>query len=119
MSRSGQNGEAANFAIRSCPEGGRSYERKKRTRNGIVAIKAQTHMLARARYHMLQMHTPFEVARCCEQTVGVRGPTEHIQFDQKDTRDCTDRGSDHRMIGEVCWIILASEFIIRHPAVRA
>jgi transposase len=32
--------EAANFAIRSCPEAKRFYERKKRRRNVIVAIKA-------------------------------------------------------------------------------
>jgi transposase len=56
--------EAANFAIRTCPEARRFYERKKRTRNGIVAIKALAHKLARACYHMLQEHKPFEVTRC-------------------------------------------------------
>ena len=35
--------EAANFAIRTCPEARRFYERKKRARNGIVAIKALVH----------------------------------------------------------------------------
>jgi transposase len=56
--------EAANFAIRTCPEARRFYERKKRTRNGIVGIKALAHKLARACYHMLQEHKPFEVTRC-------------------------------------------------------
>jgi transposase len=56
--------EAANFAIRSCPEAKRFYERKKRARNGIVAIKALAHKLARACYYMLREHKRFEVTRC-------------------------------------------------------
>jgi transposase len=56
--------EAANFAIRSCPEARRFYERKKRARNRIVAIKALAHKLARACYHMLREHKPFEIVRC-------------------------------------------------------
>jgi len=56
--------EAANFAIRTCPEAKRFYERKKRARNRIVAIKALAHKLARACYHMLREYKPFEVARC-------------------------------------------------------
>ncbi|MPW23799.1 IS110 family transposase, partial [Paraburkholderia sp. CNPSo 3157] len=56
--------EAANFAIRSCPEARRFYERKKRARNAIVAIKALAHKLARACYHMLREHKSFEVTRC-------------------------------------------------------
>ena len=56
--------EAANFAIRSCPEARRFYERKKRARNGIVAIKALAHKLARACFHILREHKPFEVTRC-------------------------------------------------------
>jgi transposase len=56
--------EAANFAIRSCPEARRFYERKKRARNGIVAIKALAHKLARACYHMLREQKPFEITRC-------------------------------------------------------
>lgn len=56
--------EAAKFAIRSCPEARRFYERKKRARNGIVAIKALAHKLARACYHMLREHKPFEITRC-------------------------------------------------------
>ncbi|SIT51133.1 transposase [Paraburkholderia piptadeniae] len=56
--------EAANFAIRSCPEARRFYERKKHARNRIVAIKALAHKLARASYHILREHKPFEVTRC-------------------------------------------------------
>ncbi|MGF6971951.1 transposase [Paraburkholderia sp. JPY465] len=56
--------EAANFAIRSCPQARRFYERKKHTRNRIVAIKALAHKLARACYHMLREHKPFEIDRC-------------------------------------------------------
>ncbi len=56
--------EAANFALRYCPEAKRFYERKKRKTNGIVAIKALAHKLARACYHMLREQKPFDVARC-------------------------------------------------------
>ena len=56
--------EAANFALRYCPEAKRFYERKKRKTNGIVAIKAVAHKLARACYHMLREQKPFDVQRC-------------------------------------------------------
>lgn len=56
--------EAANFALRYCPEAKRFYERKKRSTNGIVAIKALAHKFARACYHMLREQTPFDVRRC-------------------------------------------------------
>ena len=56
--------EAANFAVRFCPEAKRFYERKKRRTNGIVAIKALAHKLARACYHMLRDQKPFDVKRC-------------------------------------------------------
>ena len=56
--------EAANFALRYCPEAKRFYERKKRKSNGIVAIKAIAHKLARACYHMLREQKPFDVQRC-------------------------------------------------------
>ena len=54
----------ANFALRYCPEAKRFYERKKRKSNGIVAIKAVAHKLARACYHMLREQKPFDVQRC-------------------------------------------------------
>ena len=56
--------EAANFARRYCPEAKRIYERKKAKTNNIVATKALAHKLARACYHMLREHKPFEVKRC-------------------------------------------------------
>ena len=56
--------EAANFALRYCPEAKRFYERKKRKANGIVAIKATAHKLARACYHILREQEPFDVTRC-------------------------------------------------------
>ena len=56
--------EAAHFSARYCPQAKRFYERKKRQRNGIVATKALAHKLARACYHMLRDHKPFEVQRC-------------------------------------------------------
>jgi transposase len=56
--------EAANFAMRYCPQAKSFYERKKRKTNGIVAIKALAHKLARACYHMLREQKPFDVNRC-------------------------------------------------------
>jgi len=56
--------EAANFAVRFCPEAKRFYERKKARTNGIVAIKAVAHKLARACFHMLREQKPFELKRC-------------------------------------------------------
>ncbi len=56
--------EAANFAVRFCPEAKRFYDRKKARTNGIVATKALAHKLARACYHMLKEQKPFDVARC-------------------------------------------------------
>lgn len=56
--------EAANFALRFCPQAKRFYERKKAKTNSIVAIKALAHKLARACYHMLREHKPFDVKRC-------------------------------------------------------
>jgi transposase len=56
--------EAANFAVRFCPEAKRFYERKKRKTNAIIAFKALAHKLARACYHMLREEKPFDVKRC-------------------------------------------------------
>ena len=56
--------EAANFAVRYCPQAKSFYERKKRRTNRIVATKALAHKLARACYHMLRDHKPFDVNRC-------------------------------------------------------
>ena len=56
--------EAANFAMRYCPQAKNFYERKKRKTNRILAIKALAHKLARACYHMLREQKPFDVSRC-------------------------------------------------------
>ena len=56
--------EAANFAVRYCPQAKSFYERKKRKTNCIVATKALAHKLARACYHMLREQKPFDVNRC-------------------------------------------------------
>jgi len=56
--------EAANYARRYCPEAKRFFERKKARTNNIVATKALAHKLARACYHMLREHKPFELKRC-------------------------------------------------------
>lgn len=56
--------EAANFARRYCPQAKAFFERKKRKTNAVVATKALAHKLARACYHMLREHQPFDVDRC-------------------------------------------------------
>lgn len=56
--------EAANFALRYCAEAKRFYERKKAKTNNVVAIKALAHKLARACFHILKEHKPFDVRRC-------------------------------------------------------
>ncbi len=56
--------EAANFAIRYCDAARKFYQRKKAKRNGIVAIKAVAHKIARACFHMLKTGEGFSVERC-------------------------------------------------------
>ena len=56
--------EAANFALRFCPEAKRFYERKKNRTNRIVALKSVAHKLARASYYILRDQQPFDVKRC-------------------------------------------------------
>lgn len=56
--------EAANFALRFCPEAKRFYERKKAKTNTVVATKALAHKLARACFHILKERKPFDVTRC-------------------------------------------------------
>ena len=41
----------------------RYYQRKRAKSNGVVAIKAVAHKLARACYHMLREGTDFDVTR--------------------------------------------------------
>ncbi|MFZ6781408.1 IS110 family transposase [Undibacterium sp. Ji83W] len=56
--------EAANFAIRYSEAAKKFYQRKKARRNGIIAIKAVAHKLARACFHMLKTGENFSVERC-------------------------------------------------------
>ena len=53
--------EAANFAVRYNAQIKRFYQRKQAKTNGIVAIKAVAHKLARACYYILRDQVPFEV----------------------------------------------------------
>ncbi|OGS27332.1 MAG: IS110 family transposase [Elusimicrobia bacterium RIFCSPHIGHO2_02_FULL_61_10] len=54
--------EAAHFAMRK-ERIRRFYERKKAKTNGIVAVKAVAHKLARACYHVLKDQVSFDLAR--------------------------------------------------------
>jgi transposase len=56
--------EAANYALRYCAEAKRFYEHKKAKTNNVVAIKALSHKLARACFHILKEHKSFDVKRC-------------------------------------------------------
>ena len=56
--------EAANFAVRYCPEAKKFYERKRAKTKNVIAIKALAHKLARACYHILKEGQPFDVKRC-------------------------------------------------------
>jgi transposase len=56
--------EAANFALRCCPQAKSFYERKKSKTNRVLALKALAHKLARACYYILRYQEPFDVSRC-------------------------------------------------------
>jgi len=51
--------EAAHFAIRNLPAAKRFYERKRRQRNALLAVKALAHKLARACFYILRDQVPF------------------------------------------------------------
>lgn len=55
--------EAAHTAIGCLPQAKRYYERKRRQRNGIVAMKAISHKLARAVYFIMRDEVPFQADR--------------------------------------------------------
>jgi len=55
--------EAANFAVRYNPQVRRFYQRKQAKTNGVVAIKAVAHKLARACYYVLRDQVPFDVSK--------------------------------------------------------
>ena len=56
--------EAANFAVRYSQEAKAFYQRKKSKTNGVVAIKAVAHKLARACYYLMRDDVTFDVKRC-------------------------------------------------------
>jgi len=53
--------EAANYAIRYNDRIKSFYQRKKSKTNGIIAIKAVAHKLARACYHIIKDQVPFDI----------------------------------------------------------
>ena len=55
--------EAANFAIRYDDPVKGLYQRKKAKTNGIVAIKAVAHKLARASYYVMRDRVAFDIHR--------------------------------------------------------
>jgi len=55
--------EAAHYLVRFDIKAKRFYERKKQKRNGIVAIRAVAHKIARAVFHMLKNKQPFDIDR--------------------------------------------------------
>jgi len=52
--------EAAHFAVRFYPQAKRYHDRKAAKTNGVVAIKAIAHKLARAVFHVLREQQPFD-----------------------------------------------------------
>jgi transposase len=54
--------EAAHFAYRFQPEARRFYDRKRARTNGIVAIRALAHKLARACFFILRDRVPYDPA---------------------------------------------------------
>jgi transposase len=55
--------EAANFAVRYNSQIKRYYQRKQDKTNGVVAIKAVAHKLARACYYVMRDQVPFATAK--------------------------------------------------------
>lgn len=55
--------EAANFAVRYYPDIQCLYQRKKSETQGVVAIKAVAHKLARACYDVLRDQVPFDIKK--------------------------------------------------------
>ncbi len=55
--------EAAHHAVRHHPEAQKYYQRKRSKTNGIIAIRALAHKLARASYHVMRDHVDFDPGR--------------------------------------------------------
>jgi transposase len=58
--------EAAHHAVRHHPEAQKYYQRKRSKTNGIIAIRAVAHKLARASYHVMRDHVDFDPERAFE-----------------------------------------------------
>ena len=54
---------AAHFAIRNLPAAKGFYERKRRQRHSLIAVKALAHKLARACFYVLRDQVPFAPER--------------------------------------------------------
>ena len=52
--------EAAHHAVRHYPEAQKYFQRKRAKTNGIIAIRALAHKLARASYHVMRDHVDFD-----------------------------------------------------------
>ncbi|MEE9185309.1 MAG: IS110 family transposase [Acidimicrobiia bacterium] len=52
--------EAAHHAVRHYPEAQKYFQRKRVKTNGIIAIRALAHKLARASYHVMRDHVDFD-----------------------------------------------------------
>ena len=52
--------QAAHHAVRHHPEAQKFYQRKRAKTNGIIAIRALAHKLARASYHVMRDHVDFD-----------------------------------------------------------
>ncbi len=52
--------EAAHHAVRHHPEAQKYFQRKRAKTNGIIAIRALAHKLARASYHVMHDHVDFD-----------------------------------------------------------
>lgn len=52
--------EAAHHAVRHYPEAQKYFQRKRSKTNGIIAIRALAHKLARASYHVMRDHVDFD-----------------------------------------------------------
>jgi transposase len=58
--------EAAHYAVRYEPLAKRCFERTQRKANGIVAIRAVAHKLARAAYFMMRNQAAFDAQKLCK-----------------------------------------------------
>ena len=58
--------EAANLAIRHCPQARKFYQRKMNKEGGVVAIKALANKLARATYYLMRDQVAYDPKKLFE-----------------------------------------------------